>query len=118
MNLNRCIWNRFINRVRWLDMVKQIAKKEWKEQLREKRFLAAGLIMVLLFGSALLSSKAYYVKEQDLRLQAQVGIDENWFNQRDKNPHGAAHFGIYLLKPESRLSLVDRGVNRYTGTAF
>jgi len=36
-------------------MVKQIAKKEWKEQLREKRFLAAGLIMVLLFGSALLS---------------------------------------------------------------
>ena len=99
-------------------MVKQIAKKEWKEQLREKRFLAAGLIMVLLFGSALLSSKAYYEKEQDLRLQAQVGIDENWFNQRDKNPHGAAHFGIYLLKPESRLSLVDRGVNRYAGTAF
>lgn len=99
-------------------MVIRIAKKEWKEQLREKRFLAAGLLMALLFAAALISSKAYYEKEQDLRLQAQQGIEENWFNQRDKNPHGAAHYGIYLFKPESRLALIDRGVNRYAGTAF
>jgi len=99
-------------------MVIRIAKKEWKEQLREKRFLAAGLLMVLLFMVALISSKAYYEKEQDLRLQAQQGIEENWLNQRDKNPHGAAHYGIYLFKPESRLALIDRGVNRYAGTAF
>jgi len=58
-------------------MVIRIAKKEWKEQLREKRFLAAGLLMVLLFGAALISSKAYYEKEQDLRLHAQQGIEEN-----------------------------------------
>lgn len=99
-------------------MVIRIAKKEWKDQVREKRFLAAGVLMVLLFGAALISSKAYYEKEQDLRMHAQQGIEENWFNQRDKNPHGAAHYGIYLFKPESRLALVDRGVNRYAGTAF
>ncbi len=99
-------------------MILRIAKKEWKEQLREKRFLAAGLLILLLFGTALFSSKAYYEKEQDLRMHAQQGVEENWFNQRDKNPHGAAHYGTYLFKPESRLALVDRGVNRYAGTAF
>jgi len=99
-------------------MVRRIAEKEWKEQLREKRYLAAGILMGLLFITALISSKAYYENEQHLRLHAQQGIEENWLNQRDKNPHGAAHYGIYLFKPESRLALIDRGVNRYAGTAF
>lgn len=99
-------------------MIKKIAQKEWKEQVREKSFLASAIILVILFLTALFSSRAFYEKEQELRNHAQAGIEENWLNQRDKNPHGAAHYGTYLFRPESRLALIDRGVNRYAGTTF
>ena len=99
-------------------MIRKIAQKEWKEQVREKRLHTAGALLILLFITALFTSKAYYEHQQELRAQASEGIEENWLNQRDKNPHGAAHYGTYLFKPESRLALIDRGVNRYAGTVF
>lgn len=38
-----------------------------------------------------------------------------WETQGTLNPHAAAHFGLYVFKPQSPLSLIDHGVDPYTG---
>jgi ABC-2 type transport system permease protein len=40
-----------------------------------------------------------------------------WLNQGRKNPHSAAHYGVYAFKPKTRLSMVDSGVDPYVGVA-
>jgi ABC-2 type transport system permease protein len=36
---------------------------------------------------------------------------EQWLHQGVKNPHSAAHYGVYAFKPKMPLSLVDQGVD-------
>jgi ABC-2 type transport system permease protein len=40
-----------------------------------------------------------------------------WVNQPAKNPHSAAHYGLWAFKPRTLLSLVDQGVDPYVGVA-
>ena len=42
---------------------------------------------------------------------------EQWLHQGSKNPHSAAHYGVYAFKPRIPLSLVDPGVDPYVGVA-
>lgn len=42
---------------------------------------------------------------------------ERWLDQGQKNPHSAAHYGVYAFKPELALSSVDQGLNSYLGIA-
>ena len=37
--------------------------------------------------------------------------------QPKKNPHSAAHYGVYAFKPKSPLALVDTGIDPYMGVA-
>jgi len=48
---------------------------------------------------------------------AQRATRQSWLNQGEKNPHSAAHYGVYAFKPKMPLSLVDRGVDPYVGVA-
>jgi len=38
-------------------------------------------------------------------------------NQPKKNPHSAAHYGVYAFKPKSQLAMVDSGIDPYMGVA-
>ena len=40
-----------------------------------------------------------------------------WLNQTKKNPHSAAHYGVYAFKPKSPLAIVDTGIDPYMGVA-
>ena len=42
---------------------------------------------------------------------------EHWETQGEKNPHSAAHYGVYAFKPRLALSFVDEGVDSFTGTS-
>jgi ABC-2 type transport system permease protein len=35
----------------------------------------------------------------------------------EKNPHSAAHYGVYAFKPKSQLAIVDTGIDPYVGVA-
>ena len=48
---------------------------------------------------------------------AQATAREHWESQGEKNPHSAAHYGIYAFKPRLALSFVDEGVDPYTSTS-
>lgn len=96
-------------------MIVKIARKEFTEMLRDGRFRwAAGIIFALLLAAILMGGKHYRdVKRQhDL---AQAETRDQWIKQPAKNPHSAAHYGIYAFKPKMLPAMLDRGVDPFVG---
>lgn len=98
-------------------MTARIARKEMVEMVRDGRFLAAGAIVLALLAGALLLGWQHYREVKAQREAARKATREQWLNQGRKNPHSAAHYGVYAFKPKSPLSLVDHGTDAYTGVA-
>jgi len=99
-------------------MIFHIAKKEFTETLREKRFQLSALIVAILMIISILVSKNYYEKirtEHELAIQTSR---QQWENQGEKNPHSAAHYGTYAFKPIQSLSLIDNGLEKYLGVSI
>jgi ABC-2 type transport system permease protein len=98
-------------------MIARIARKEFTEMLRDGRYVwAVAIVFGLLLTSLVLGWKHY----RELCHQHQLAQTETrgqWLNQGTKNPHSAAHYGIYAFKPKLLPALVDRGVEPYTGVA-
>jgi ABC-2 type transport system permease protein len=98
-------------------MISRIARKEFIEMIRDGRFRwTAAVVLGLLIVSLLMGWKNHRaIAEQ--HQSAQRETREHWLDQGQKNPHSAAHYGIYAFKPRMPLSLVDTGVDAYTGVA-
>lgn len=100
-----------------MTMTLLIARKEFTEMLRDGRFRGAGAIVFTLLAGALLLG---WQNHRDVSAQhraAQEATRAQWLNQGKKNPHSAAHYGVYAFKPQAPLSLVDHGTDPYTGVA-
>lgn len=96
-------------------MLLVILEKEVREIFRDGRFrVLSTIIAVMLIVSAWVS---YNHQEQlsELHQQAQMIERKVWETQKGKNPHSAAHFGQYVFKPVYPLSVIDPGIDRYTG---
>ncbi|MDP2389490.1 MAG: ABC transporter permease subunit, partial [Acidobacteriota bacterium] len=98
-------------------MITRIAKKELTEMFRDGRFrLLAGMVLVI----SLLSLAAGWKNYTELSRQhtaAQQATRTQWLGQEKKNPHSAAHYGVYAFKPKSQLAMIDTGVDPYMGVA-
>src|SRR4030088_1023766 len=97
-------------------MIKTIARKEFVELLRDGRFRSAAAVVIALLVTALIAG-AYY--QRDLVGQqraAQAAEQACWYAQEPKNPHSAAHYGLYAFKPRLAPAFLDPGVDPYTGT--
>lgn len=99
-------------------MIWKIARKEFRELLREGRFrIATGLVAVLLV-TAVFTSYNYYRSVRQQHAQAREVARNLWVGQEEKNPHSAAHFGSYVFKPKYPLALIDQGVDKFTGISI
>jgi ABC-2 type transport system permease protein len=98
-------------------MITRIARKEFTEMLRDGRFRwAAAIVFALLLASVVMGGKHHRdVKRQHELAQAETR--EQWLRQPAKNPHSAAHYGIYAFKPKLLPAMLDRGVDPFTGQA-
>jgi ABC-2 type transport system permease protein len=97
--------------------VTTIARKELTELLRDGRFRwAAGIVFALLAVSLVLGWSRH-VRLRAERDSAQTAMRHQWLDQGEKNPHSAAHFGIYAFRPQDVLALFDQGIDPYVGTA-
>ena len=98
-------------------MTRRIARKEFTDLIRDGRFRFSALMV----GSLLLVSLgAGWVEVRSARAQleaAQATARDHWDSQGDKNPHSAAHYGIYAFKPRLPLAFIDQGVDPWTGTS-
>jgi ABC-2 type transport system permease protein len=98
-------------------MVGRIAHKELTDILRDGRFRVLAAIVLVLGIGAMAAGWSRYRDVQQQHQEAQQATRAQWLNQPAKNPHSAAHYGMYAFKPKSRLSIVDSGIDPYVGVA-
>ena len=98
-------------------MIRHIVRKEFTDVLRDGRFrwcsILVGALLLVSLGHGWVQARS----AQEERAAAQATAREHWESQGEKNPHSAAHYGIYAFKPRLALSFVDEGVDPYTGTS-
>jgi len=99
-------------------MILKIALKELKEIIRDGRFRITVVIVLALLLAALFVSKSYYTSVNAQHNEAKKNARGEWTGQGKKNPHSAAHYGTYAFKPKYPLSLIDNGVDKYSGVSI
>lgn len=92
-----------------------IAKKEFRQYLRDRRLYLAGGLIFFLFSSA--SFMGRHVSQQASATERAFSSDERerWLNQADGMPHSAAHHGVYLIRPQPASQAMEPGVSLWTG---
>jgi ABC-2 type transport system permease protein len=96
----------------------RVTRYDYLIAVREGRFWAALALTAVLAVFCIASTrKAYQVQTAQQRAAAEE-THQQFLDQGDKNPHTAAHYGMYAFKPISLLSLIDPGVLPYTGVAI
>lgn len=82
---------------------------------RDGRFRWTAAIVLSLLLAALAAGWKHYREVNAQHESARRITREHWLAQTEKNPHSAAHYGVYAFKPKMLLSLAERGVDPYTG---
>lgn len=98
-------------------MIKSIAKKEFSSTLRDSRFVALSLIVLLLLLAATVVGLHSYSTLQQERGVAQQTVNDQFANAQDRHPHRMAHYGSYAFRPKSSISFLDFGLDSYTGAS-
>jgi len=93
-------------------------KKEWLESKREGRTLWLSRIVLMLLACALLSSWHSFQQVQSQKQQVETSERERWLAQGKKGPHSAAHYGVYIIKPDTGLSVLEPGLTDYQGVVL
>ncbi|WP_072144884.1 ATP-binding cassette domain-containing protein [Hymenobacter sp. AT01-02] len=98
-------------------MMHSIAQKEFISTLRDRRFgVLSALVLALLLAATLVGRASYRTLQQERQL-AQATVNEQFRNQPARHPHRVAHYGSFAFRPKSGLSLLDAGVDSFTGSA-
>jgi ABC-2 type transport system permease protein len=98
-------------------MIGIIAKNEIISAIRNKTALLLTIIFYLLATVAFIGGWKNFSTGNSQRNQAKEMFRKEWVEQK-ANPHSAAHFGTYLFKPFTFISLFDTGLNNYTGNSY
>ncbi|MDX2036300.1 MAG: DUF3526 domain-containing protein [Isosphaeraceae bacterium] len=99
-------------------MVFEIARKEFLDLLRDGRLRWCGAIIAALLLAATLVGWRSWREVSAERAAAQTEANRHFDEQEEKNPHAAAHYGLYVFKQKPSLSFLDPGVDPYTGVSI
>ena len=98
-------------------MIHSIAQKEFVSILRDRRFgVLSALVLALLLAATLVGRASYHTLQRERQL-AQNTVNAQFRNQPARHPHRVAHYGSFAFRPKSGLSLLDSGVDSFTGSA-
>ena len=94
-----------------------ISAKDWTEFVRDRRLLLAAVLVTLLGIAAVATSFARVSAYETDRRATEARDRTTWEGQGARNPHSAAHFSNWALRPLTPLALLDPGVTPYAGSA-
>jgi ABC-2 type transport system permease protein len=95
-----------------------IARKELRELRRDGRLHVLGTIFLLLLAGTAATTYQQHQLHVDAQRHAQTSEYERWVAQEKKNPHSAAHYGVYAFRAPGVLAFFDPGLNPYLGIAI
>jgi ABC-2 type transport system permease protein len=95
----------------------RIARKDWLEFVRDRRLLALAVLALLIAAAALATAWVRVAAHEADRTAAIAQEQATWNGQGERNPHGAAHFGEWAMRPLTAMALLDPGVTPYAGSA-
>jgi len=95
-----------------------IAKDEWRYWARTKLALVVIIIGLVLTVASVVVNSIQMSHAKHERDHLQQSADKQFLEQPDRHPHRMVHYGHYVFRTPSPLSIVDPGVDAYTGTAI
>lgn len=98
-------------------MLTSVFHHELRSLLHDARLHWSALLLLSLFVLALITGWQHYQQTNQIYTQAQEQTYRQWLEQGEKNPHSAAHYGLYAYKPIPLLAIFDRGMDDYLGNA-
>jgi ABC-2 type transport system permease protein len=98
-------------------MLFRIARKEFTEMIRDGRIRWAVVVINILLLASLVSGWRQYAAARKQLDLVQHQERERWLNKGEMHPHGAAHYGYFVFKPQTPLSAIEHGTDPYTGVA-
>jgi ABC-2 type transport system permease protein len=103
-------WNpRLAARVAYWEVV-----AAWRDRSLQATVAVA---VVLILASAWVSWQSHKLM-QDQRARYQDLVRDNWLQQPDRHPHRASHYGYLAFRPPGLLSVLDPGVERFSGSSL
>jgi ABC-2 type transport system permease protein len=98
-------------------MIRRIARKEMTEMFRDGRFRVLAAVVLAVSVVSMAAGWRHYADISSQHRTAQAATRDQWLRQPKKNPHSAAHYGVYAFKPKNPLAIVDTGIDPYVGVA-
>lgn len=92
-----------------------IAAKDWREALRAGWLWWAGIAIIALTLASALSAAVNRTETTRTLAAAQAQDAQTWLDQGERNPHAAAHFSRFAVRPSSALDDVDPGLRAFVG---
>jgi len=94
-----------------------IARKEFRSALRNRVTIVLASIVWILLAFATITGLQKY-KDAAAQKKRAASLFRHEWEEQEANPHSAAHFGTYLFKPNTYLSIYDNGLNNYLGISY
>lgn len=95
-----------------------VAKDEWRYYLRSKLAVSVLIIGLLLTISSVIVTAINMMELSHARFALQNSAEETFVEQPDRHPHRMVHYGHYAFRVPSALSVLDPGVDAYTGNSI
>lgn len=91
---------------------------DWRERRRDWRVALVLALGLTLAACAALLASLDLDRTRAARAVAAAAEAERWVHQGSKNPHSAAHYGVYAFKPLPTLAAIDPGIEHYVGSSL
>lgn len=95
-----------------------VAKDEWRYWLRSKLAMTVLAIGLLLTLSSVVVTAITMLKLSHDRHELQSNAEQSFVEQPDRHPHRMVHYGHYAFRTPSPLSILDPGIDAYTGNSI
>ncbi|MCQ8103157.1 DUF3526 domain-containing protein [Methylomonas sp. SURF-2] len=99
-------------------MIAAIIRKEFVSTLRDGRLWILGIVLLAIFLGFFLASTHELKQMRQEKHSVGMTAKEQWNTQSVKNPHSAAHYGIYVFKPDLPSAALDPGLRPFVGQSL
>ena len=98
-------------------MIRQLYAAELGRLAGEPRVRWIACVLLLLFATVFLTDWRAASRVAADRADVTAAERQRWLDQGEKNPHEAAHYGVWAIKPPSPLAILDPGIEPFVGAA-